>query len=116
VSERSDAINGHRSDDVLAEHRTVLVLMKGGDADATIDALATSGQDIEVSDEGPYWRLRSMSDIYVDMNAVADELGAPVTLSKWLVGMTSFVGYADTGEDWFAVRVERGGAIDRAPN
>ena len=103
------------SNDLLAEHRTVLVLMKGADADATIDALATTGQDVEVSDEGPYWRLRSMSDIHVDMNAVGEELGSPVTLSKWLVSMTSFVGYADTGEDWFAVRAERGGAIDRVP-
>jgi hypothetical protein len=93
------------------DYRTVLVLMKGTDADATIDALEASGQNINVKDEGPYWKLRSNEDIYVDMEAVEEELGTPITLAKWLVTMTSFVGYADTGETHFAVRVDRGDAV-----
>ena len=57
------------------DYKTVLVLMKGTDADATIDALEASGQTINVKDEGPYWKLRSNDDIYVDMAAVEEELG-----------------------------------------
>ena len=95
------------------DYRTVLVLMKGTDADATLDALEASGQTVNVTDEGPYWKLRSNDDIYVDMEAVEEELGAPITLAKWLVTMTSFVGFADTGATHFAVRVDRGSAVTR---
>jgi hypothetical protein len=93
------------------DFRTVLVLMKGSDADATIDALEASGQTVDIKDEGPYWKLRSQDDIVVEMAAVEEELGAPITLAKWLVTMTSFVGYADTSDRHFAVRVDRGDAV-----
>jgi hypothetical protein len=93
------------------DYRVVLVLMKGTDADATIDALESSGQEIDVKDEGPYWKLRSNDDIVVQMDAVEEELGAPISLAKWLVSMTSFVGYADTSDSHFAVRVDRGDAV-----
>jgi hypothetical protein len=96
------------------DYRIVLVLMKGTDADATIDALEASGQEIDIKDEGPYWKLRSQDDIVVDMKAVEEELGTPITLAKWLVSMTSFVGYADTSDTHFAVRVDRGVAVDRS--
>lgn len=95
------------------DFRTVLVLMKGTDADATLDAFETTGQDVVVTDEGPYWKVRGRGDIHVDMAAVEDELGAPINLAKWLVTMTSFVGYADTGESHFTVRAERGEAVNR---
>jgi hypothetical protein len=48
------------------------------------------------------------------MKAVEEELGTPITLAKWLVSMTSFVGYADTSDTHFAVRVDRGVAVDRS--
>jgi len=97
------------------EFRTVLVLMKGPDADATIDALENSDQEIDVADEGPYWKLRSRGDIHVDMAAVEAELGAPITLGKWLVTMTSFVGYADKDDTHFTVHADRGGAVNHYP-
>lgn len=97
------------------DYRTVLVLAKGSDADATIDALRASGQEISVIDEGPYWKLQSRGDIHVDMAAVEDELGAPITLARWLVSMTSFVGYADKDETHFTVHADRGGAINHYP-
>ena len=96
------------------DYRTVLVLMKGTDADATLDALEGSGQDINVKDEGPYWKLRSTGDIFVDMAAVEEELGEPITLGKWLVTMTSFVGYAEKSDTHFAVRAERGVAVEES--
>jgi hypothetical protein len=98
-------------------YRTVLVLMKGPDADATIDALENSGQVIDVKDEGPYWKLQSHDDIHVDMAAVEAELGAPITLAKWLATMTSFVGYADRDKDdmRFSVHADRSGAVNHYP-
>ncbi|HZE67001.1 MAG TPA: MmoB/DmpM family protein [Sporichthyaceae bacterium] len=96
------------------DYRTVLVLMKGTDADATLDALEGSGQNINVSDEGPFWKLRSTGDIYVDMAAVEEELGGPITMGKWLGTMTSFVGFAEKSDSHFAVRAERGVAVEQS--
>jgi hypothetical protein len=83
---------------------TVLVLMKGTDADATIDALVCSGQQVEVDDEGPYWKLRSAGDIVVDMQAVEEELGRPITVATWLVSLSTYVGFVDKSDTQFAVR------------
>lgn len=96
------------------DHATTLVMMKGTDTDATLEAIRASGQDVTIEDEGPYWKLRGRGDIHVDLDEVAEELGAPITMSKWLVSMSSFVGYADTGEQHFTVRAERSDAIDRS--
>lgn len=96
------------------DHATTLVLMKGPEADATLAAIAASGQDVEVYDEGPYWKLNGKGDIHVDIQTVSEELGAPLTIGRWLVSMSSFVGYAETGESHFTVHAERGGAINRA--
>jgi hypothetical protein len=96
------------------DHATTLVLMKGTDSDATLEAIRASGQDVTIIDEGPYWKVYGRGDIHVDLSEVAEELGGPITLAKWLVSMTSFVGYADTTEDSFTVRAERGDAIDRS--
>jgi len=95
------------------DFRTVLVLMKGSDSDATIDALETTGQDVVITDEGPYWKIQGRGDIVVEMADVEAELGAPITLAKWLVSMTSFVGYADKSDTHFTVHAERGAAVNR---
>jgi hypothetical protein len=93
-----------------AEHRTALVLMKGVEADATIDSLldGPGGGDLIVRDDGPFWKIMSQGDIHVSMDAVSSELGAPITLSRWLASMSGFVGQVDTGEDHFTVAVARG--------
>jgi hypothetical protein len=92
-----------------------MVLMKGSDADATIDALVAGGHGIDIADEGPYWKLQSRGDIQVDMAAVEEELGAPIDIGRWLVTMTSFVGYAEKNETQFTVHAERGDAINLYP-
>lgn len=96
-------------------HATTLVMMKGTDTDATLEVIRASGQEVTISDEGPYWKLYGQRDIHVDLAEVEEELGSPITMSKWLVSMTSFVGYADATETSFTVRAERGDAIDRDP-
>ncbi|MGQ0468098.1 MAG: MmoB/DmpM family protein [Sporichthyaceae bacterium] len=95
------------------DHATTLVMMKGSDTDATLDAIRLSGQDVTIEDEGPYWKLHGRGDIHVDLAEVAEELGAPIPMSRWLVSMSSFVGYVDTGEAHFTVRASRSDAIDR---
>jgi hypothetical protein len=92
----TDAVNTE------ARHHTALVLMKSPEADATIDALSADA-GVHVHDLGSYWKLTSAGDIRVEMPAVADELGEPITLSKWLVVMSSYVGRISTGDDWFTV-------------
>ena len=84
-------------------HRTVLVLMKSPEADATIDALGESDPAVTAVDMGSYWKLTSPGDIRVDMDAVAAELGEPLTLSRWLVIMSSYVGRIETGDDYLTV-------------
>lgn len=96
------------------DHATTLVMMKGSDTDATLESIRLSGQDVTIEDEGPYWKLWGRGDIHVDLAEVAEELGAPITMSRWLVSMSSFVGYADTGEHHFTVRAVRSDAIDRS--
>ena len=80
------------------KHSTVLVLMKSPEADATIDALAESSPEVVAVDMGSYWKLTSSGDIRVDMEAVSAELGEPVSLSRWLVVMSSYVGRIETGD------------------
>ena len=84
----------------LDGHRVALVLQKSPEADATIDALADS---VVVHDMGSYYKLTSGQDIRVEMGQVSDELGEPVSLSRWLVVMSSYVGRIETGEDYFTV-------------
>lgn len=96
------------------DHATTLVMMKGSDTDATLEAIRLSGQDVVIEDEGPYWKLWGRGDIHVDLEEVAEELGAPIPMSRWLVSMSSFVGHADTGETHFTVRASRTEAVDRS--
>jgi hypothetical protein len=80
-----------------------LVLQKGEEADATIDALEADIPDVEIIDQGTYWLVRASDEIRVDMERVSEELGRSIPLSMWLVIMTSFVGRAAPGDDYFLV-------------
>jgi hypothetical protein len=85
------------------KHSTVLVLMKSPEADATIDALAESDPGVSATDMGSYWKLTSAGDIRVEMSEVSAELGEPVSLARWLVVMSSYVGRIETGDDHLTV-------------
>lgn len=86
--------------------RVVLVLMKSPEADATLDVLRTDHPDVEIADHDTYWQLRHPSEIRVDLNRVGDELGEPISLSEWLVIMSSFVGRVETEPDSFRVTTD----------
>lgn len=86
--------------------RVALVLMKSEEADATIDVMEADCPDVKIVDHGTYWYLEHPSEIRVSMVRVGDEMGRVVTLSQWLVIMTTFVGRAAPEEDHFRVTSE----------
>lgn len=90
----------------LPDSPTALVLMKSSETTATIAALRAGpgGDNLTFRDEGPFWKINAPGDIHVSMAEVEEELGEPISLSQWLVTMSSFVGKVATGEDWFTVR------------
>jgi hypothetical protein len=80
-----------------------VILMESDEADATIDMLAREQPDVEVADKGTYWHLSAPDEIRIEMEKVGQELGRPIDLSQWLVVMSSFVGRAAPGADYFRV-------------
>lgn len=89
-----------------AVSRVVLVLMKSPEADATLDVLRSDHPEVEIEDRGTYWQLRHDAEIAIDLNRVGEELGEPISLSEWLVIMSSFVGRVETEPDAFRVTTE----------
>ena len=83
--------------------RVALILMKSEEADATIDALEREGRSVEVTDNGTYWQIAADGELVVSMDKVSQELGRRIELSQWLVVMSSFVGRAAPGPDYFRV-------------
>jgi hypothetical protein len=83
--------------------RVALVLMKSEEADATIDVLEVDHPDVRIVDHGTYWYLEHPTEIQIDMARVGEELGREITLSNWLVVMTTFVGRAAPEEGCFRV-------------
>ena len=86
--------------------KVALVLQKSEEADATIDVLEADFPNVHIDDQGTYWLVRADNEIRVDMERVSQELGRPLSLSMWLVVMTSFVGRAAPGADYFMVTSE----------
>lgn len=83
--------------------KVALVLQKSEEADATIDVLEADFPGVAIADHNTYWLIESNDEIVVDMERVSQELGRPISLSQWLVVMTSFVGRAAPGVDHFRV-------------
>jgi methane monooxygenase regulatory protein B len=83
--------------------KVAIILMKSDEADATIDVLERERPDVEVTDRGTYWHIAADNEIVVSMEKVGQELGQSIALSQWLVIMSSFVGRAAPGEDFFRV-------------
>jgi hypothetical protein len=98
--------------------KVAVVLMKSEEADATIDVLQADRPAVRIADHGTYWLLEADDEIRVDMNRVGEELGRELTLSQWLVVMSSFVGRAAPGADYFRVTsdmLELGDLAKEAP-
>jgi hypothetical protein len=87
-------------------YEVAVALMKSPEAEATIAVVLEADPDAEVVDRGPYLHLRSPHDITVDLNAVGDELGEDITLSRWLVVMSTYTGRIITGDDFITFTAE----------
>ena len=83
--------------------KVALILMKSEEADATIAVLERDCPGVEVTDHGTYWHIAADGEILVSMEKVGQELGRPIELGQWLVVMSSFVGRAAPGPDYFRV-------------
>jgi hypothetical protein len=86
--------------------KVAIALMRSDIANVTIDVLAEDQPDAVVSDHGTYVLIEADDEIRVDMHRVSEELGMPVTLSQWLVIMSTFVGRAAPGPDYMLVTSE----------
>jgi hypothetical protein len=89
-----------------AVSRVVLVLMKSPEADATLDVLRADHPEVTIEDAGTYWQLQHPVEILVDLARVGEELGEEISLSEWLVVMSTFVGRVETEPDSFRVTSE----------
>jgi hypothetical protein len=80
-----------------------LVLMQGSpEAQATLDVLEHNDPNLVVADHGTFWKITSPSGhIEVDLKEVAEELGTELTMSQWLVIMSTYVGRVMTEPDKF---------------
>jgi hypothetical protein len=86
--------------------RVAVVLMKSQEADATIDVMEVDHPDVKIVDQGTYWYFEHPSEINVDMQRVSEELGQELSVSQWLVVMTTFVGRAAPDEHGFRVTAD----------
>ena len=87
-------------------YEVAIALMKSPEAEATIAVLTEADPEVEVIDRGPYLHVRSPRDIHVDLNEVADELGEPIPLRRWLVVMSTYTGRIITGDDFITFTAE----------
>jgi hypothetical protein len=86
-----------------ASYRVALALMKSPEADATVDVLMVDDPHIRVIDRGTYLHVWSNRDIEVKLDRISAELGEPVSLSRWLVIMSTYTGRIQTGENWITI-------------
>ncbi|MGE0483810.1 MAG: MmoB/DmpM family protein [Gammaproteobacteria bacterium] len=75
-----------------------LILMQGSpEAQATLDVLEEDDPDLVIVDHDTFWKITSpKGHIQVDMRRVSEELGNEISLSQWLVIMSSYIGRVKT--------------------
>ena len=88
---------------IKANQHVAIVLMKGDEADATLDVLRADHPHVNISDQGTYWHASADDEIVIDITRVGEELGEPIALSDWLVVMSTFVGRVVTDPATFRV-------------
>lgn len=69
-----------------------MVLMKSLEAEVTIDLLNSTCGDLRVTDYDTYYTVQRDGEIVVDMEQLGEELGRSITVSEWLVVLSSYVG------------------------
>ncbi|MBI2802100.1 MAG: MmoB/DmpM family protein [Gammaproteobacteria bacterium] len=75
-----------------------LILMQGSaEAQATLDLLEREDPELVIDDHETFWKITSTTGhIEVNMERVSEELGVEISLSQWLVILSSYVGRVHT--------------------
>ncbi|GAB3231003.1 MmoB/DmpM family protein [Mycolicibacterium hippocampi] len=83
-----------------------VVLMKSEEAQAVVEYCRDCDPSITVTDCGTYFLLQSTGDIRIPLPEVAEYLGKPLGLSRFLVVMSTYYGRVQTTDDEFVVTPE----------
>lgn len=83
-----------------------LVLMKSEEAQATVDYVASRCPQIRVQDRATFYLLETEGTIRIPLADVEEFLGKPLSMSRFLVCMTSYYGRARVEDDAFIVTSE----------
>lgn len=83
--------------------KVAIVLMKSPEADATIEVLKADAPHLSVEDNTSYFTIAGLDEITIDMDRVSEELGESITLSQWLVIMSSYIGRVTPDDTHFRV-------------
>ena len=75
-----------------------LILMQGSpEAQATLDVLEDEDPGLVITDHDTFWKITSPTGrIVVDLRKVSEELGNEISMSQWLVIMSSYIGRVKT--------------------
>lgn len=80
-----------------------VILMKTPEADATLDVVRADSPHLAINDLSTYYAIEGLDEITIDIEHVAEELGEKLTMSQWLVTMSSYVGRAGVDDRYFRV-------------
>ncbi|MFZ2173371.1 MAG: MmoB/DmpM family protein [Rhodococcus sp. (in: high G+C Gram-positive bacteria)] len=84
--------------------RTIgLVLMKSEEAQAAVHYVAEECPQIRVQDRGTFFLFEAEGSIRIPLAEVEEYLGKPLTMSRFLVCMTSYYGRAQVEDDAFII-------------
>ncbi len=87
-----------------AKARSVLVvLMKGDEADATIDVIRRDQPAARIEDHGTFWQIGAQEELVINLARVGEELGREIDLGQWLTIMTTYVGRIDVEDGIFRI-------------
>jgi hypothetical protein len=84
--------------------RTIgLVLMKSEEAQATVHYVTEECPQIRIQDRGTFYLFEAEESIRIPLAEVEEYLGKPLTMSRFLVCMTSYYGRAQVEDDAFII-------------
>jgi len=83
-----------------------LILMKSEEAQATVNYVAAQCPQIRVENRGTFYLLETEGIIRIPLAEVEEYLGKPLTMSGFLVCMSSYYGRARVEDDAFVVTAD----------
>jgi hypothetical protein len=89
-------------------------LMKSTEAQATYDYLTEQCPEVRATDHGTYFQFEAEGRIMIPLATVSEYLGRPMTMSQFLVCMTTYYGRICSEENTFIVTAEMSQLEDRA--